>query len=224
MRSGVHTLATIHRFLSQNLVYPVTFSTLLVAAIWAARSWRIGALEYGLVPYNLSLAWIPYLFSLLAALLHARFPRHWWLLAIPFAFWLIFLPNAPYTITDIMHFDNRPPVPVWYDIGLFATYAWTGCFLGVVSLNIMQAIVRDYIGRLASWVFVAGAVVLSALGIYLGRFLNWNSWDLFTQPKAIAADLSGRLSHIQFYEFTVLFAAFVLMCYVTFVSVQQRER
>ncbi len=103
-------------------------------------------------------------------------------------------------------------------------FAWTGCFLGIASLNIMQTIVQDYLGRRASWVFVAGAIFLSGLGMYLGRFLEWNSWDLFTSPREIVAQVVQSLVHLQIYEFTFMFAAFVLMCYLTFFSVQQRER
>ena len=66
--------------------------------------------------------------------------------------------------------------------------------------------------------------MLSGLGIYLGRFLYWNSWDLFTNPHEIIADIAGRMLHLQIYAFTLMFAAFLLVCYLTFVSVQERER
>jgi uncharacterized membrane protein len=221
-------LRRVHHFLARHLFYPLALSTLLAVALFFGRAVRDPDWHYRFMLWNLFLAWIPYGLGLLLASLHGRFPRQWWLLAIPFGFWLIFFPNAPYLITDLLHLDERPPVPLWYDIGLFVTFAWTGCFLGVVSLNTMQALVRSYLGRWASWLFVASMVTLSALGIYLGRFLDWNSWDLFIHPRTIVADVLARVLHPisnpQIYGFTLMFAAFLLVCYLTFISVQQRER
>lgn len=228
MSSWSTRLVNFHRFLSSHLVYPVLLSSLLAYAIWLARIIRSGQVEYEFMPFNLGLAWIPFLFSLVVGYLHRRFPGHWWLLLFPFLFWLIFFPNAPYLVTDLLHLDPNPPIPVWYDIGLFASFVWTGCLIAVISLNIMQSSVKSYFGSLASWLFVAGTVVLSGLGVYLGRFRNWNSWDLILQPREVLADVLVRVIHpiryMQIYGVTIMFAAFLLVCYVTFVSVQQRER
>jgi uncharacterized membrane protein len=218
----------VHRFLTKQLIYPILLSSLLASAIWSARIFRTGTTEYAFLPWNLFLAWIPYLFSLLTIYLHKRHPGKWWLLLSPFLLWLIFFPNAPYLVTDLLHLDLRPPVPMWYDVGLFASFVWTGCLIAVTSLNIMQAAVRSYLGSFASWLFVAVTVVLSGLGIYLGRFLNWNSWDLLFEPQQILSDVLIRVVHpiryMQIYGVTLMFAAFLLVCYLTFIFVQQRER
>ncbi len=228
MQSRLTFLRNLHHFLSRNLFYPLALSTLLTLAIWQARTWRSPDWNYHFIPWNLFLAWIPYAFSLVVVLLHKRFPGQWWLLVIPFVFWLIFFPNAPYTITDLLHLDERPPVPFWYDVGLLATFAWSGCFLAVVSLNIMQHVVKSYWGNLASWLFVASSIMLSGLGIYLGRFLQLNSWDLFIKPQRIFMDIAVRVLHPiryqQTYGVTLMFASLLLVCYLTFVSVRQRER
>jgi uncharacterized membrane protein len=221
-------LKDIKHFFSRQLVYPVVLSSLLAYAVWFGRLYRSDSIGYAFLPYNLFLAWIPFFFSLLVGLLHSRYPGRWWLLIAPFALWLIFFPNAPYIVTDFLHLDAAPPVPIWYDIGLFASFAWAGCFIAVVSLNIMQAVVESYVGSVASWLFATGTVVLSGLGIYLGRFLNWNSWDLFLNPQLVLADVIVRVIHPvrnpQIYGVTFMFAAFLLVCYLTFVSMQQRER
>ena len=125
---------------------------------------------YSNLAWNFFLAWLPYLFCLLAAWLHYRYPRRWWLLGLPALIWLIFFPNAPYLITDFLHLEERPYIPMWYDIILLATFAWTGCFLGIASLWIMQGIVKSYAGQFISWLFVMFAIGLSGLGVYLGRF------------------------------------------------------
>jgi len=221
------TLLRIHRFLSTNLFYPIALSSLLALAFWWGRIFHSDQFDYPFLPWNLMLAWIPYLLSLLVALVQRRNPGHWWALVMPFGFWLIFFPNAPYLVTDLLHLDPQPPVPVWYDMGLYASYIWTGCLIAVVSLNIMQVAVRRYVGSFASWLFVLGTLVLSGLGIYMGRFRNWNSWDLFIQPQQVMDDMIIRLVHpirfFQVYGVTIFFTLFLLVCYLAFVYVHRRE-
>ncbi len=217
-----------HRFFARQLLYPLVLSSFLSTALWLARLIYTGFWAYGFLPWNLFLAWIPYLLGMAAAAINLRYPGRWWLLLAPSFLWLIFFPNAPYIVTDLLHLDEYRGAPLWYDIGLIATYAWTGLFLGVASLNTMQGLVRAYLGRATSWLFAAGVMLLSGLGIYLGRFLNWNSWDLFFHPQLILASLLERMFHpvsfLQIYGFTFIFAAFLLVCYITFISVQHAER
>lgn len=223
----LNTLQRIHRFNLNFLIYPLVLSSLLAGGLFAGRVYLSHKSTYLFLVWNLFLAWLPYLFSLVVALLHRRHPRGWWLIAIPAALWLLFLPNAPYIITDLWHLDERKPVPMWYDIGMLATFAWSGLFLAIVSLNIMQTVVRDYAGQLASWLFAFTAIGLSGFGIYLGRFLDWNSWDLILRPRGVLADILARLTHpmrySQTYGVTILFAAFFFVCYLTFVSMEHRQ-
>ena len=174
------------------------------------------------------MAWIPYGWSLWAASIHRRYPRRRWSLLLPGALWLLFLPNAPYIVTDFLHLRERPPVPLWYDTGMLMAFAWAGCFLGIASLDLMHRIVKDFLGQARSWLFVLAVVGLSGLGIYLGRFLNWNSWDLFLFPQEVLGDLGSRLIHplsnLQTYGVTFVFAALLFAAYWMFTSVRQHDR
>jgi uncharacterized membrane protein len=173
----------------------------------------------------LALAWLPYLFSLLAVGANRRYP--WWGVLLPGFAWLLFFPNAPYMITDLVHLQPRAPIPVWYDGVLLTAFAWTGCLLAVASLEAIHSLVRQRLGRAFSWLFVFVTLGLTGLGVYLGRFLGWNSWDLFTNPRAILADVLARvlnpLDHIGAYGVTIVFAVFLLVFYLAFVSAQHRE-
>jgi uncharacterized membrane protein len=218
----VTTLLKLHRFLSGQLLYPLILSTFLALGIYAGRVLASQNWEYRNLVWNLLLAWIPYLAGFWGASLHRLFPGRWWLLLLPGTLWLAFFPNAPYILTDFFHLRERPGVPLWYDIGLLATFSWTGLFLAIASLRTMQLIVGNYLGKIASWAFAAAVLALSGLGLYLGRFSRWNSWDLLLQPVEIFEDLSVRLlnplDNLRFYGFTLMFTAFLLVCYLMFTS------
>jgi uncharacterized membrane protein len=216
-----------HRFAMRQAVYPIVLSTLLACAILAGRVYLSRQWTYIFLIWNLFLAWIPYLTSLWTSSMYQRQPRRWWYLLIPSLVWLVFFPNAPYIVTDFLHLQHRPPIPVWYDIGLIATFAWTGLFLGVFSLRSMQVLVKTVAGSLVSWLFVFGIISLSGLGIYMGRFLGWNSWDLLLHPRAVLADMVIHLTHPLEYPATFgvsfMFALFLLICYLTMTTDQLRQ-
>ena len=211
-------LSGLHGFLAQVGFYPVALSTLLCFSLYVTRAYLSRTWTFYFLLWNLFLAWIPYLSSLVAARLHQTHPRRWWALLLPGLLSIAFFPNAPYIVTDFLHLAERSPIPLWFDIGLLASFAWTGIVLGSYALRILQTIVKAWIGTFLSWVFALGVVTLSGMGIYMGRFLRWNSWDLVTQPKAILYDLAVRLRHplgnLGTYGVTLLFAALMFVCYL----------
>lgn len=215
-------LLRFHRFLVSQSFYPIVLSSMLAVSIYIGRVLYSGIRHsHSYLIWNLILAWIPYAFSMLALFMQRRYQR-WWALILPGAVWMAFLPNAPYIVTDFLHLDAHPEVPIWYDILMLATFSWTGVFLAIVSLHAMQSLVRAYLGSLVSWLFVAASLGLCGLGIYLGRFERWNSWDLLIHPKTILKYLALRftnpLDNLGFFGFTVLFTAFLLVCYLMFTS------
>jgi uncharacterized membrane protein len=228
-----------HRFLARRGLYPIILSSLLAIGLFASRAYLVVRLEsnpeasfgraltYAFLVWNLFLAWIPYLSSLWAAHIHQRFPSRWWYLLIPSALWLIFFPNAPYIVTDFLHLRARAPIPFWYDVGMLTVFAWTGLFLAVFSLRTMQTLVKNFLGTVASWLFVLGSLGLGGLGVYIGRFLRWNSWDLLLHPHNVLADviirLANPLNHPGTLGVTFMFAAFLLVCYLTFTIIPSPE-
>jgi len=217
-----------HRFLVRHAFYALALSSTLAIGILAGRVLRAHQGSYIFLVWNLLLAWVPYGWSLWAAAIQRRYPHDWWRLLLPGALWLLFFPNAPYIITDFVHLYERPPVPLWYDIGLLAAFAWSGCFLAVVSLQTMQRLVRNLCGALVSWVFVCASIGLSGLGVYLGRFERWNSWDLLLSPYdvlvAAARPILFPLSHIHPLGASAMFATILMTCYVMFIAVAASGR
>jgi uncharacterized membrane protein len=222
LKRTVHHLCRAHEFLARRSLYPVLLSSALAATLFAGRVYLSRTVIFVFLGWNLVLAWLPYLFSLWADYLHGRYPRRWWLLLAPAALWLAFFPNATYILTDFWHLAERPPVPYWYDIGLLSVFGLSGLFLAVQSLRVMQRLVRTYAGAAFSWLFVVVVAGLSGLGVYLGRFLRWNSWDLLLHPRGVLADVAARLAdplaHRQTFGVTFLFGAILFLCYLALTS------
>jgi uncharacterized membrane protein len=219
-------IANLHRFFADQLVYPVVLSSLLGVTFYIVRWWWSGSPMHIFLMWNLFLAWIPYLSALLMAKMfkHNASP---WLYVFPFIVWLLFFPNSLYLVTDLQNLTDLPPVPFWYDLGFFATMAWTGVLLAVASLQILQRIVRHSLGWVTSWLFVLFVIGLNGVGIYLGRFLRWNSWDVVTEPRAVLQDAIMPFLHPIAYRqpvaIIIVFSALLLVCYVSVLALQHHE-
>lgn len=211
----------------------LAFATIFSLGLLELRDWRYGSAQRWM-EWNLFLAWLPLLGALTAYNLE-RLPGRWrWLPVAGFAvLWLLFLPNAPYLVTDLIHLKPRNGVPLWYDLIVLVSFAWTGVFLGLVSLFLMQELVRRSAGRAASWLFVFGVMVLNGFGLYFGRVLRWNSWDVLFRPDSLFFELLAGVrnpwAHTQTLAFaglfTLLFSAVYLMLLAfTQLQLEQQQR
>ncbi|MEM7343129.1 MAG: DUF1361 domain-containing protein [Chloroflexota bacterium] len=218
----------LHYFFVRQGFYPVLLTTILAGLLFIGRVYLSGTWTYRFLLWNLFLAWIPYLCSLSVLYLYQHGPPYRSYLLLPSFIWLLFFPNAPYLVTDLIHLQPRHPVPFWYDIGLLVVLAWNGLFLAVFSLQSIQIMVKQLMGTILSWFFVFNIMRLTGLGIYLGRFLRWNSWDIFFHPQRIVMDIARPLfdpfSHLQTYGFTFMFAAFLFVCYLTLTTTKPSPR
>ena len=193
-------------------------SSLLSVALFRVRTILSGSEDYTFLVWNLFLAWIP------LGLAHTATAFAWkrryimWSVPISTALWLLFFPNAPYILTDLQHLGHpKPGIPVWFDVLLIIWFAWTGLLLGMVSLFLMQDIVRREFGGIVGWVFVFAVGFLGSLGIYIGRFLRWNSWDMFFNPLGRLTELLYYAAHpsMQSIIFIGVFSTFFIFFYVT---------
>ncbi|NNE95817.1 MAG: DUF1361 domain-containing protein, partial [Acidimicrobiales bacterium] len=96
-----------------------------VVALAAFASWTAatGRSRIDMLPWNLFLAWVPFVIGVGIRRLAARTPHGTGILVLPTALWLLFFPNAPYIVTDLIHLRNSPPSYLVGDaviIGVFA--------------------------------------------------------------------------------------------------------
>ena len=187
--------------------------TLTLLRVEWTRNWR-----YLSLAWNLFLAWLPLAFALAVYHRHQRGERHGWKFYSLALLWLLFLPNAPYIFTDLIHLTTSFFPHFWVDLALVLLVAFTGFLLGFMSLYLMQSIVTDRLGKAAGWVFILGATALSSYGIYLGRFLRWNSWDIVVHPLGLSHDIGHLAAHPlanpHSLAFLGLFAIFLFLGYL----------
>lgn len=162
---------------------------LLLAAAGTVFTRRI---QHFYLVWNLFLALVPLGFALLADRSFAR--RGWVLAGFSAVLWLLFLPNAPYILTDFIHLTRTDPRWVWGHLLLLVWFSGAGLFSGLLSLRILHDALARYHRPMVAWSAVAIVSWLTGLGVVLGRFERWNSWDALRNPVAVAEDILHRLT------------------------------
>jgi len=117
---------------------------------------------------------------------------------LTFLVWLLFIPNSFYILTDLYHLaDNHrnTRVPEWFDLALILSFAWNGLLLGVLSTRQIEKLLVPRMTILGRWLFLYPVMWLNALGVYTGRYLRYNSWDIITDPFDLLRDILGMIVH-----------------------------
>jgi len=167
---------------------------------------------------DLILAIIPLVIALLIFREKSRIPAlFWWpLLGIM----VLFLPNAPYVLTDVIHFVAKvrvtPPLPIWAMSLLLAEYFFyfligMECF--VIPLMLWERMLRRH---RRGWLIIPFELLimsLSAFGIYLGRIDRLNSWDVVTDPERLVNQALHDVLALKTEEMTLLFLLAVIVIF-----------
>ena len=197
----------------------LTFLSLLCIGLSAFRVYWSGTKLFLFLNWNLFLAALPWLFTSLL-LCNKRLQRRPLILSGLLLSWLFFFPNAPYILTDLFHLRYRTEIPIWYDMTLILAFAWTGLLFGFLSLWDIEQLLSERIPKKAVVSISVLLLFLSAFGIYLGRYLRWNTWDLVNEPGTLMQDVIVRLlhpfQHPQTWGMTLTLGAFLTMLYFSF--------
>lgn len=152
--------------------------------------------------WNLFLAWIP----LLAAYGAARWARRRLAFVGLGLVWLAFFPNAPYVATDLMHLRTTRGAPLWLDVLAVGSAAATGVLIGLASTHVIHEAVRQTRARRWAWTVPVVAALAAGGGVYLGRVLRWNTWDIVTRPTELLESAWETLFEARFVAFALTFA------------------
>jgi len=136
-----------------------------------------------------------------------------------FAAWLLFLPNSPYIITDLVHLHNDHSSLVWLDLFLVFVFAFNGLLLGLLSMLDMFSLVKEHYGSRIAKYTLFKVCLLCGYGIYLGRFLRFNSWDITTKPATLFYQIAHSLKEPKVWLITFAFGGFLWILFSVLQSV-----
>ncbi|MGL2963763.1 DUF1361 domain-containing protein [Flavobacterium sp. RSB2_4_14] len=127
--------------------------------------------------------------------------------------WLLFLPNAFYLITDFVHLHHTNAILYIFDIVLLSCFTIAGFYSGILSLfDIHFLLQMKYSSKIARLLIVI-IIYLSAFGIYLGRILRFNSWDVLHNPFDLFNSMLKSISYFNTNLFTITLGTFILIIY-----------
>ncbi len=209
----------------EEIVWMVMF-TLFCFGVSLFRFFYTDTKVFLFLNWNLFLAFVPWAIATLVVL-SKRLRSSKIMLVVLISVWLLFFPNAPYILTDLFHLRLNSSMPVWFDLTLILSFAWTGLLFGFLSLWDIESVLRKYLKN--GWVTAISVFLLflGSFGIYIGRYLRWNSWDIMTSPFQLMYDIGDRLvnpfSHPRTWGMTLFMGLFLNILYFSFKMIRERK-
>lgn len=174
--------------------------------------------------WNIFLAGLPFLFACGAVYFEQKQGKKLRFLSIVFwPLWLLFFPNAPYMLTDLIHlrwydwyisgvgFTDSPRA--WFGLLHIFVGVAAGTIVGMLSLRLLHDMVTRRLGRLAGWCFAGGTCLLGGFGVWIGRCLRFNSWDVFHRPFWLVGETLSQLG-VRAGKTILIFAAMTAVAYL----------
>jgi len=172
----------------------------------------MGNQKYNFLLWNLFLGFVPFAIAFVMRINISKLNTFVFIFGI--FLWLLFYPNAPYMVTDLIHVD-QDSTRVLYETLMLFSFAMQALFLGFYSLKLMWEIFNVRFKKLTANIIIFIAVLLSSFGIFLGRILRLNSWDVFTHPfqtlKTILEHLFPISSNPATYAVIIIFTLIQLL-------------
>ena len=200
-----------------NIPKSIILITVLSVLLNILRIIIWGKLSFFYILWNVILAFIPFIISSYLLLFFKEGKLNKLTFIVGIFLWIIFIPNAPYIITDFIHIGITRSVPILYDILLVFSSASVGLILGFHSLFHIEQIIKSKLKKRNANIIISLILVMISFGIYLGRFLRFNSWDIFINHTSLIKNIwkiiSGTTTHLEVYLYTILFFVSLLLSY-----------
>jgi uncharacterized membrane protein len=188
--------------------------SLFCFGISVTRFFKTETRDFLFLNWNLFLAFLPWLFS--SIIIVKKLNQKFYLIILIIS-WIIFFPNSPYILTDLFHLNKYGSAPIWFDLVVILSFAWTGLIYGFISLMDMELLLKKYLTEKFVNISTIILLFISAFGIYLGRYLRWNSWDVFRDPVGLSGDILDRFvnpyNHPRTWQMTLLMGVLLNMMY-----------
>lgn len=143
--------------------------------------------------WNLFLALLPLAFSTLILRAQRENSPRYMHLTLSFL-WLVFFPNAPYMLTDYIHLTYGDQHYFWLDFLTLTYFAFFAFVTAVISLKDLEKYLTGYMSIELTRLVILLICILSGIGIYLGRDLRFNSWDVLVKPRELIHVSLSRMS------------------------------
>ena len=195
--------------MERNDVKPVAIALGFLLITVLIHSVSAGHITFRWLGWNVFLAFIPWAVSILAV---QQFQRKRLVFASMLALlWLLFFPNAPYIVTDLVHMPEAHERHWWFDQIVMFSAAMVGLMLARYSWQRMKWMLERSMNIRVATVLSYGVLYLTAFGVYLGRFARWNSWDVVADPTMLVMDVAHRFIyptlHLRTWGFTLVFGS-----------------
>lgn len=187
-----------------------------IGLLLAARCLFTGKLYYLFLVWNIFLAWIPFAIS-------SQFEKvkhsNACIQAILFCCWLAFFPNGLYIVTDLIHLEKESNVPKWFDAVLLFSSSVVGLMMAFISLYRVELFLKGRVHQKIHAVLIVLILFMGSFGVYLGRFLRWNSWDIISNPLQLFVSIGERIispfEHVQTWSVTIILTIFFYLLYMS---------
>ncbi len=174
------------------------------------------AATFSYLPINLLIAWAAFGSTLLLQTVLKRIRWSSWLGIGISAFWLVLLPNTFYMISDYIHLRSVPVNSLLFYVALFTSFIINSLILGFLSIFLVHRELLKRVSARVAMLFVQLVILASSYGIYVGRVLRWNTWDIVTNFPSLVFDISDRLLHIFSYPTMISITASIYVLLASF--------
>lgn len=201
----LHMVTYLLRFYKLQITLILFCITLVIIRITVTKSFFLSFLIW-----NLVLAIIPYALSQFVYFYGTK-RLHKLVQYVFFCLWLVFLPNSPYLITDLIHLHSSYAYWRWFDLYLLFIFAFSGWLFGTLSMIDIYSILKKNLGILKSLLIVFLVCFSTSYGMYLGRFSRLNSWDIFFKTSKVFTVIKESITIPYVWAMTLAFGLFLAL-------------
>lgn len=193
----------------QLLFLLITYALLILST----RIFITKSIFMGFLVWNLFLAIVPYI----TILLIKKNNSIWTFKTFAIIFiWLAFLPNSFYIITDLVHLTKSGKSIIWLDIPMLCLFSHIGFILGLESIFRFEKIILKNASAVLKKSLIMMLSLLCGFGIYIGRILRFNSWDIMQQPIRLIENTITKVFTSSGMLFSIHFGLFIYLIYQSY--------
>jgi uncharacterized membrane protein len=137
--------------------------------------------------------------------------------------WLVFIPNTFYILTDFTHLHFKNTFQFGLDLLIISSFSFAGFYVGLLSLYHMHQLTVAKYGAKSGNLFIMIISFLSAFGIYLGRVLRFNSWDIISKLVELVYTSIAALFSFETIIYTLQLGTIILISYIIFYYLKQNK-